>query len=154
MKTNNAIDIPPPVPHLAEFWFSIFRPKYYLQIKLQDSLTCTISRKQSLMKFIFGRQISIEVFYKLILSLWLCIATWKDEEKQVYKVSLWMCIASYAQSQALIMKIMQSFILIQNTQKKGGIGGGEIFYSLCCFGAILANIGCCPNFLDQAQKVS
>ena len=67
------------------------------------------------MKFIFGRQISIEVFYKLILSLWLCIATWKDEEKQVYKVSLWMCIASYAQSQALIMKIMQSFILIQNT---------------------------------------
>ena len=40
---------------------------------VQDSLKCNISRKKWTMKFVFGMQINIEVFYKLILSLWVCI---------------------------------------------------------------------------------
>ena len=52
------------------------------------------------------------------------------------------------------MKIMQSFILMQNTYKRDWIGGGEIFGSLFFKKQkkqkkpILANIGSCPNFLD------
>ena len=41
-------------------------------IKLQDSLKCNISRKKEMMKFIFGIQINIKVFCKLILSFWVC----------------------------------------------------------------------------------
>ena len=41
-------------------------------IKLQDSLKCNISRKKEMMKFIFGMQINIKVFCKLILSFWVC----------------------------------------------------------------------------------
>ena len=40
---------------------------------VQDSWKCNISRKKWMMKFVFGMQINIEVFYKLILSLWVCI---------------------------------------------------------------------------------
>ena len=31
--------------------------------------------KTGMMKFIFGMQINIEIFYKLILSFWVCIAS-------------------------------------------------------------------------------
>ena len=34
---------------------------------------CNISRKKWMVKCIFGLQISMEVFYKLILSFWLCV---------------------------------------------------------------------------------
>ena len=33
-----------------------------------------MSGKKGMIKFIFGMQINIEVFYKLILSFWMCIA--------------------------------------------------------------------------------
>ena len=48
--------------------------KMLSQIRFQDSLKCNISRKKGIMQFIFGIQINIEVFYKLILSFWACIA--------------------------------------------------------------------------------
>ena len=35
---------------------------------------CNVSRKKWMMKFIFGMQMTIELFYKLILSFWVCIA--------------------------------------------------------------------------------
>ena len=65
-------DVSPPILHLAKFWFSSCGPKCCQPIKLQDSLKCNISRKKWVMKFIFGMEISIEVFYKLILSFWVC----------------------------------------------------------------------------------
>ena len=37
------------------------------------SWNCNILRKKWIMKFIFGLQINIEVFYKLIQSLWICV---------------------------------------------------------------------------------
>ena len=48
-------------------------PKYCQQIKFQGSLKYNISMKKLMMNLIFGMQINIEVFYKLILSFWLCL---------------------------------------------------------------------------------
>ena len=73
MEINIVVDISPPVSYLAKFWFSSYGPKCCQPIKLQDSLKCNISKKKWMMKFIFGMQINIEVFYKLILSVWVCI---------------------------------------------------------------------------------
>ena len=70
MKTNIVIDISSPIPYLAKFWFSSYGRKYCQPTKLQDSLKCDISRKKGMIKFIFSMQINIEVFYKLILSIW------------------------------------------------------------------------------------
>ena len=66
METNIFVGISPPIP----FWFSSYGPKCCQPIKLQDYLKCNISRKKWVNKFIFGMQINIEVFYKLILSFW------------------------------------------------------------------------------------
>ena len=74
MKTNIAIDVSPLFPYLAKFCFSSYGPKCCSPIKLQGSLKCNISRKKRIMKFIFGIQINIEVFYKLTTLLWVCIA--------------------------------------------------------------------------------
>ena len=41
--------------------------------QLQDSLKFNISRKKWTINFTFGMQISIEVFHKLIPSVWLCV---------------------------------------------------------------------------------
>ena len=74
MKTNIVIDISPSILYLAKFWFSSYGPKSCWPIKLQDSLKCNISRKKGMMKCIFGMQINIEVFYKLMQSFWVCLA--------------------------------------------------------------------------------
>ena len=130
METNIVVDISPPIPYLAKFWFSSYGPKCCQPIKLQDSLKCNISRMKWMMKFIFGMQINIEVFYKLILSFWECETkhaqstqskkfaylcnisrkAWGKEVKLIfwlqtntkvfYKLilSLWVCVAKHAQS--------------------------------------------------------
>ena len=54
---------------------SSYGPKCYQPIKLQGSLKCNISRKKWMMNFIFGMQINIEVFCKLILLFLLCITS-------------------------------------------------------------------------------
>ena len=64
MKTN-VMNILPPIPHLAKFWFSSYGPKPCWPIKLQDSWKCNISSKKWVMKFIFGMQINIEVFLQV-----------------------------------------------------------------------------------------
>ena len=73
METHIVVNIPPPVPYLAIFWFSSYGPKCCQPIKLQDSLKCIISIKKWTMKFLFGMQINIEVFYNLILSFWVYV---------------------------------------------------------------------------------
>ena len=115
MKTNIVIEISPPIPYLAKFWFLSHWPKFCWKVKLQDSLTCNISRKKQMSS-------------KLKLSFWLCIArhdqstqikkfaylcnisrkTWGKKlflylqinTKVFYKfiVSFWVCIAGHAQS--------------------------------------------------------
>ena len=55
-----------------DFWVSSYGPKCCQPIKLPDSLKCNISRKKWMMKCIFGMKINIKVFYKLILSFWVC----------------------------------------------------------------------------------
>ena len=72
MDSNIVVDISPPIPYLAKFWFSSYGPKCCQPIKLQDSLKCNISRKKWMMKFVFCIQINIKVLYKLILSFWVC----------------------------------------------------------------------------------
>ena len=72
MKTNIANDISPPSSFLAKFWLSSCGPKCCQSIKLQDSSKYNISRKNWMMKCIFGLSIKNEV--KLILSFWVCIA--------------------------------------------------------------------------------
>ena len=127
METNIVVDISPSIPYLAKFWFSSYEPKYCQPIKLQDSLKCNISRKKQMMKFIFGKQINIEVFCKLILSFWVCAARHAQSTRSLHIfaissekhgggvklifclqinrkvfyeliVSLWVCIARHAQS--------------------------------------------------------
>ena len=75
METNIVVGNSPPIPYLAKFWFLSYGPNCCKPIKLQDSLKCNISRKKWIMKLIFGTQINIEVFYKLILSFWVCATT-------------------------------------------------------------------------------
>ena len=74
MKTNIVTDISPLSSYLSNFCFWSYGPKYCCPIKLQVSLKCNISRKKRIMNFIFGMQIKIEVFYKLILSVQVCVA--------------------------------------------------------------------------------
>ena len=71
MKTN-IVDISLPIPYLAKFWFPSYGPKCSQPIKFQDSIKYNISRKKWIMKYIFGMQTNIKVFYKLILSFWVC----------------------------------------------------------------------------------
>ena len=66
--------ISPPITYLEKSWFLSYRSKCCCPIKLQDFLKCNISRKKWIMKFVFSMQINIEIFYKLILSFWVCIA--------------------------------------------------------------------------------
>ena len=73
MKNNIVVDISPVIPHLEKFWFSSYGPKCCQSIKLQDSLKCNMSRKKWMMKCIFGMQINIELFYKVVLSFWVCL---------------------------------------------------------------------------------
>ena len=70
---NIVIDISSPVPYVAEFWFSSYGPKYCRPIKLQDSWKSSILRNKWMMNCIFDLQINIEVFYKLVLSFWVCV---------------------------------------------------------------------------------
>ena len=128
METIIVVDISPSIPCLAKFWFSSCGPKCSHPIKLQDSLKCNISRKKWMMKFIFGMQINMKVFYKLMLSFWVYVsrhaqstqnkkftylcnisrkAWWiklvfclEINTKILYKliVSFWVCVARHAQS--------------------------------------------------------
>ena len=128
METNIVVDISLSIPYLAKFWFSRYGSKCCQPIKLQDSLKCNISRKKCMIKCIFGMQLHIKVFCKVILSFWLCITrhtqstqnkkfpylcnisrkAWRMKltfflqinTKVFYKliVSLWMCIARHAES--------------------------------------------------------
>ena len=72
MKTVIIVDISPPITYLAKFWFPSYGPKCCRSIELQDSLKCNISKNKWMMKFIFGMQRNIKIFYKLILSFWVC----------------------------------------------------------------------------------
>ena len=121
------IDIPLLFPHVAKFCFWSYGPKYCSPIKLQDSLKCNSPRKKQIIKFIFGIQIKIEIFYKLILSFWVCVArhaqSTQDKKfpnlcnspknvgnevdflpankyQNFYKliVSVWVCVVCYFQS--------------------------------------------------------
>ena len=73
MKTNIVIDISTPISYLAKHWASSYGPICCRPKKLQGSLKCNISRKKWMINYFFGMQINIGVFYKLILSFWLCI---------------------------------------------------------------------------------
>ena len=58
---------------LAKFWVLSYGSKCCQPIKLQDSLKCNIVRMRWTMKFIFCKQINIEVFCKVILSFWVSV---------------------------------------------------------------------------------
>ena len=79
-----------PISCLAKFWFLSYGSKYCWPVKLQDPLKCNIPRKKWMMKFIFGMQIYIEVFYKLIPSFWVCVAihTQSTRNKKFIYISL------------------------------------------------------------------
>ena len=120
METNIVVDISLPIPYLAKFWFSSNWPKCCLPIKLQDFFKWNNSRKKWMMKFIFGMQIKIEVFYKLMLSLWVCATRHSQSTqnkftylcnisrkswgwswffcRQINTKVLWFCVARHAQS--------------------------------------------------------
>ena len=126
METNIVVDVSLPIPYLEKLWFSSYGPKCCQPIKLQDSLKSNISRKKWMMKFIFRKQINIEIIYKFILSFWVCATrhaqsiqnkkfaylcsisrkVWgvdflpAKKTKVFYKfiVSLWVCVARHAQS--------------------------------------------------------
>ena len=122
METNIVADISLPIPYLAKFWFSSYGPT-----KLHNSFKCNISRKKWMMKFIYNMQMNIGIFYKLILSCWMCVtrhAQSTQNKKFTYLcnisrkiwgiklifclqinakvlckliVSLWICLARHAQ---------------------------------------------------------
>ena len=77
MKAN-IVDISPPIPYLAKFLFSIYGPKCWQPI----------FRKAWGMKLIFCLQINMKVFYKLIVSLWVCIARHVHSTQNKFTISL------------------------------------------------------------------
>ena len=90
-KIQNIVrDISPPISYFAKFWFSSYGSKCCWPIKLQDSLKCNIPKKKWMMKFIFGMQIDVKVFDKLILSFWVCVAihTQSTQNKKFIYISL------------------------------------------------------------------
>ena len=72
METNIVVDILPPIPYVPKFWFASHGPRCCQPINLQDSLKCNISKTKWTVKYIFGMQINIKVFCKLILPFWVC----------------------------------------------------------------------------------
>ena len=72
MKAIIAINISPPITYIANFWLLRYGSKCW-PIELQDSFKCNISRKKGMM-FIFGMGRNINIFYQLILPLWVCTA--------------------------------------------------------------------------------
>ena len=74
MKTIIVIGISPPITYVAKFLFPSYASKCCWPIELQDSVKCNISRKKWMMKFIFGMQRNGKIFYKFILSFWVCAA--------------------------------------------------------------------------------
>ena len=74
MKTIILIGISPPITYVAKFLFPSYTSKCCWPIELQDSVKCNISRKKWMMKFIFGMQRNGKIFYKFILSFWVCAA--------------------------------------------------------------------------------
>ena len=89
METNIVVDISPRIPYLAKFWFPSYSPKCCQPIKLQDSLKCNISGKKWMMKFTFGIQINMVVFYKLILSFWMCVTRHsQNTQSNIFAISL------------------------------------------------------------------
>ena len=77
MKTN-ILDISPPIPYLAKFLFLTYGPKCWQPI----------FRKAWGMKLIFCLQINMKVFYKLIVSLWVCIARHVHSTQNKFTISL------------------------------------------------------------------
>ena len=55
---------------MPKYWKNL---KCFWPIKLQNFLKWNISRKKWILKFVFGMQINIKVFYKLILSFWVSV---------------------------------------------------------------------------------
>ena len=92
MKTNIVVDISPPIPYLAKFWFSSYGPKCCQLMKSQDSLSCNILRKNGMMNFIFGMQIKINIFYKLILSF--CVCATRHAQSTQNKTFAYLCSVS------------------------------------------------------------
>ena len=106
MKTNIFIDILSSIPYLANLLFLSYGPKCCWLIKLQNSLKRIISRKKSVMKFVFGMQITIETSFRYFCNIprKTCgiqlISFLQINMKVFYKliVLLWVCIARYAQN--------------------------------------------------------
>ena len=73
---------------MPKFWFSSYGQKCCWPVKLQDFLICNNSRKKSMMKFILGMQIEIKAFYKLILSLWVRLASHAQSTQNKICISL------------------------------------------------------------------
>ena len=75
--------------YLTKFWFLSYEPNSLQPIKLQYSFKFNISRKKRIMNFIFGMHINIEVFYKLIISFWVCVARHAQSTQNKKLVYLW-----------------------------------------------------------------
>ena len=65
MKAN-IIDISLPIPYLGKFWFSSYGEKCSSN-QIAGFFKMLYLKKEVNDKFIFGMQINIELFYKLIL---------------------------------------------------------------------------------------
>ena len=114
METNIVVDILPPIPYLAKFWFLVkfwflsYGPKWCQPIKLQDSLKCNISRKKWIMKCIFCMQININIFCKLMLLFWVCATRTRHAQSTQNKKFTYLCNIS------------------RKTQGEGLAGEGEV----------------------------
>ena len=125
MKTNIVVGITNPIS--GKILGLVLRTKMLSASQIAGFFKCNISRKNLLKTFIFCMRIKIEVFYKLILSFWVCVArdaqstlnkfaylcnifrkSWEMNlifylqinSKVFYKliVLLWVCIARHSQS--------------------------------------------------------
>ena len=84
MKTNILTDILPPIPYLVKLWVSCYWPECCQSIKLQDFSKCNISRRNWMMKCIFCMKIDIKVFYRLMLSFWVCATRYAQSTQKKF----------------------------------------------------------------------
>ena len=105
MKTNIVIDISPPI--------------LYLVIRVMGQNTVSQSNYRCndevwMMKCIFGMEINIEVFYKLILSFWVCVTRHSQSTQNKFA---YLCnISSKAWEMKLIfyLQINTSFLQVNS----------------------------------------
>ena len=114
MKTNIVTDNLPPIPYLVKLWVSCYVSECCQPIKLQDSSKYNISRRNWMMKGIFCMKIYIKVFYRLMLSFWVCATRHTQSTQKKFAYFSNISRKGWEMKLIFCLQIKTSFLQIDN----------------------------------------